>query len=168
LEYSLSGMNNAKIDLIFFRHGLADWPDWRGDDDNRPLDEAGKKETHEVAAFLATLRLKPKKIITSPLPRAAQTAEIVFKHLRVPLVTSESLTPGFTARDLKSLLAKEKAGVVMLVGHEPDFSEVIAKLTGGDVKMKKSGVARVRIDRKRMRGQLRWLLSPVLCKRAAL
>lgn len=155
-------MSDAKIDLIFLRHGLADWPNWKGPDDDRPLTDAGKKETNEVAAFLAGLGVRPQKIITSPLPRASQTAEIAAQHLNAPLSISECLAKGFSAPKLSKLLDEEKVNDVMLVGHEPDFSSVIEKLTGGDVKLKKSGVARLRLDRKTMSGQLFWLFPPVM------
>jgi phosphohistidine phosphatase len=157
-------MGDGKLDLFFFRHGPADWPNWRGDDDDRPLTEEGKRETHEVAAFLAKLGVKPQKIITSPLPRASQTADIAAEHLRAPLKTSECLAKGFNVRKLKELLDGDKIDNVMLVGHEPDFGRVIEKLTGGDVKLKKTGVARVRLDRDKMSGQLLWLLPPAVLK----
>lgn len=157
-------MGAAKLDLFFFRHGLADWPNWRGDDDDRPLTDKGKRETHDVAAFLANLGVKPQKIITSPLPRASQTATIVAEHLQAPLKTSEWLAKGFNVRKLKELLSGDKMDNLMLVGHEPDFGRVIEKLTGGNVKLKKSGVARVRLDRTKMSGQLLWLLPPALLK----
>lgn len=159
-------MADSKLDLIFLRHGLADWPDWKGDDDDRPLTEEGKKETHQVAGFLARLGVKPRKIFTSPLPRALQTAEIAAEHLPAPLIISELLAKGFSVRKLSQVLAKGKADNFVLVGHEPDFSNVIEKLTGGDVKLKKSGVALVRLDSDRMKGQLRWLWPPVICKTA--
>lgn len=157
-------MADTKLDLFFFRHGLADWPNWHADDDDRPLTEDGKKETREVADFLAKLGVRPQKIITSPLPRASQTAEIVAEHLNAPLKTSECLAKGFNVRKLKDLLNGDKIDNLMLVGHEPDFSRVIEKLTGGDIKLKKSGVARVRLDRHKMSGQLLWLLPPALLK----
>lgn len=160
-------MADSKLDLIFLRHGQADWPDWTGDDDDRPLTEEGEKETHQVAAFLARLGVKPRKIITSPLPRALQTAEIAVEHLQSPLITSDLLANGFNVRKLSQLLEKGKIDSVMLVGHEPDFSSVIEKLTGGDVKLKKSGVARLRLDPDKMKGQLHWLLPPAICKAAA-
>lgn len=157
-------MSNSKLDLIFLRHGQADWPDWKGSDDDRPLTDEGKKETHQVAAFLANLGITPKKIFTSPLPRASQTAEIAAEHLKAPLQTSACLSKGFNVRKLSQLLDEGKIDNVMLVGHEPDFSNVIEELTGGDVKLRKSGVARLRLDRDKMQGQLHWLLPPVVCK----
>ena len=157
----------AKLDLFFLRHGLADWPNWKGSDDERPLTEEGKKETHQVAAFLADAGVRPERIFTSPLPRASQTADIAAEHLHAKLETVDSLAKGFDVAALKKMLGDDKIGSMMLVGHEPDFSDVIAKVTGGNVKLKKTGVARIALDRKTMTGKLRWLLTPALCSRAA-
>jgi Phosphohistidine phosphatase SixA len=52
----------------------------------------------------------------------------------------------------------------MLVGHEPNFSRVIKALTGGEVKLRKSGVARLTIDPDTMQGRLDWLLTPKNCR----
>ena len=108
--------------------------------------------------------MKPQKILTSPLPRASQTAEIAAEHLRVPIEIVDGLAKGFDVAQLQQMLCDDKIDSVMLVGHEPDFSRVIETLTGGDVKLKKSGVARIALDRKKMTGQLRWLLTPALCQ----
>lgn len=160
-------MGNSKIDLTFLRHAQADWPNWKGSDDDRPITEQGKNETREVAAFLARLQVKPQKILTSPLPRAAQTAEIAAQYLKAPLIMSEALAKGFDVRRLEKLLAQGKADHLMLVGHEPDFSAVIEKLTGGTVKLRKSGVARLRLDPDNMKAKLLWLFPPEICQAAA-
>ena len=60
--------------LYFLRHGQADWPNWEGPDDDRPLTEAGREEVQAVAQLLVRLKAAPDLILTSPLPRAAQTA----------------------------------------------------------------------------------------------
>ena len=62
--------------LYFFRHGQADWPNWNKPDDERPLTKEGAKEVRKVAKLLLQLKISP-LILTSPLPRASQTAEIV-------------------------------------------------------------------------------------------
>jgi phosphohistidine phosphatase len=152
-----------RIELIFFRHGLADWEDWHGPDDERPINPAGKSETHQVAAYLAEIGVKPAKILTSSLPRASQTAEIAAEHLSAPIEVAKSLAKNFDAAKLVKLIMNE-TGPIMLVGHEPNFSEVIEELTGGKIKLRKSGVARLTIDRKKMRGRLDWLLTPATCR----
>ena len=63
--------------LCFLRHGEADWPNWTKPDNERPLTERGRKEMKRVAKFLDRLKLSADAILTSPLPRASQTAEIV-------------------------------------------------------------------------------------------
>jgi phosphohistidine phosphatase len=153
----------AKLDLIFFRHGLADWPNWPKPDDERPLTRKGREETHEVARYLAKLRVKPAKIFTSPLPRASQTAEIAAEHLHAPVVVTKKLTKRFTLGKLEELLTGETE-TVMVVGHEPNFSRVIKALTGGEIKLRKSGVARLTIEVGKMRGRLDWLLAPKNCR----
>ncbi|HEX4629544.1 MAG TPA: histidine phosphatase family protein [Chthoniobacterales bacterium] len=153
----------AKLDLIFLRHGLADWPDWPKPDDERPLTRKGREITHEVAAYLAKMEMKPRKILTSPLPRASQTAEIASEHLRAPVEVTKKLNKSFTLRKLEELLSGE-TGSVMVVGHEPNFSRVIKALTGGEIKLRKSGVARLTIDPEKMQGRLDWLLPPKICR----
>ena len=148
--------------LFFLRHGAADWPDWKKSDDERPLTKAGREELHQVGEFLARLKANPDLILTSPLPRAAETAEIAAEHLRTRMREEKLLAPGFKAADLESLLRKYPQQVLMLVGHEPDFSSVIAALTGGNVKLSKAGVALVKLNSGK--GKLRWLFPPTVAK----
>ena len=149
--------------LYFLRHGAADWPDWNRPDNERPLTKAGRKELDRVGELLARLEADPVLILTSPLPRAAQTADIAAEHLGVRVHEEKMLAPGFRAQDLKRLRRKYPQQILMLVGHEPDFSSVIASLTGGNVKLPKGGVALVELaDGK---GQLRWLLPAKVAKK---
>jgi phosphohistidine phosphatase len=144
--------------LYFLRHGAADWPDWKKPDDERPLTKEGRCELHQVGEFLARLKVKPDLILTSPLPRAAETAEIAAEHLRARVREERLLAPGFGKANVKRLLRKFPQQVLMLVGHEPDFSSAIAGLTGGAVKLSKAGVALVEMDSGK--GRLRWLFPP--------
>ncbi len=145
--------------LFFLRHGKADWPDWQKPDDGRPLTEAGRDEVHLVAQLLVRLKAAPDLILTSPLPRAAETAEIAAEHLGVKLREEKLLEPGFGSAELKRVLKEHPAQSLMLVGHEPDFSETIAYLTSGRVKVVKAGVALVEVETPD-RGRLRWLFPP--------
>src|SRR5438874_1688523 len=70
------------MQLYFLRHGEADWPGWTKPDDERPLTDFGKKEVRQVAKFLSRLKVKLDSIVTSPLPRALQTAEIAAEQLK--------------------------------------------------------------------------------------
>ena len=154
------------MELYFLRHGEADWPNWKKSDDERPLTKRGKKEMHEVAAFLKRLKVRPDLIITSPLPRAAQTAEIAAEHLKVKCPEDKLLAPGFGQKELERLLNKYPAESVMIVGHEPDFTENISTLTGASLKLSKAGVALVELDRSWRTGRLLWLFPPKFSRKS--
>jgi phosphohistidine phosphatase len=148
--------------LYFLRHGAADWPDWDQPDDERPLTKAGRREMHAVGEFLAELKVRPDVILTSPLPRAAQTADIAGEHLKVRAREEKLLAPGFRVEDLTRLLRKYPQQVLMLVGHEPDFSLTITALTGASLKLSKAGLAL--LDLNLQKGKLLWLFPPKIAK----
>src|SRR3954471_17053075 len=129
------------MDLYFLRHGEADWPNWNKPDDERPLTKRGKREMHEVGKFLKRMKVDPDVIVTSPLPRASQTADIAAEHLKIKCRKDKLLAPGFGLKELERILKKQPAESLMVVGHEPDFSHTIEQLTGGSVKLSKAGVA---------------------------
>jgi phosphohistidine phosphatase len=151
--------------LYFLRHGEADWPDWKKSDDERPLTKRGKKEMHEVAAFLVRLKVQPELILTSPLPRAAQTAEIAAEHLDVKCREEQRLAPGFGAAELEQIISKHSVESLMIVGHEPDFTRTITALTGASLKLSKAGVAQVDVDIPSRGGRLLWLFPPKIAKK---
>jgi len=154
------------MQLYFLRHGEADWPDWNKPDDERPLTDFGKKEVRQVAKFLDRLKVKPDLIVTSPLPRASQTAKIAAEQLKVKLREDESLEPGFGLSELRTVFKRHRSKVLMLVGHEPDFTSVISKLTGASVKLSKAGVALLDIDPELEEGKLLWLFPPKFARKA--
>lgn len=146
--------------ICFLRHGEADWPNWSKPDDERPLTERGRREMKRVAKLLERLEFSSDVIFTSPLPRAAQTAEIAAKRLRLKPQVAAVLAHGFSLEKLRRLVGKVEAECVMVVGHEPEFSEVIRELTGGKVKLSKAGIALVETNRGCTSGKLLWLLPP--------
>ncbi len=149
--------------LYLLRHGKADWPNWDKPDDDRPLTDEGRKQLAAVAKMLARLEIAP-VILTSPLPRASQTAEIAGKHLREKIRVEPLLRPGFDAGKLKKILQDFSGDSLMIVGHEPDFTRTIFQLTGGNTKLPKAGVALVDLDISSMKGELRWLVPPKFAK----
>ena len=152
--------------LYFLRHGLAGSRDeWKGDDSRRPLTKKGIKNMVAQAKTLARLDLHLELILTSPLTRAFQTADIVSGELKMvdKLEQDERLGPGFGYEELVQLLAgRPELKTVMLVGHEPSFSQTISALTGGGgMVLKKGGLARVDITSiDPFHGDLVWLLPP--------
>ncbi len=154
--------------LYFLRHGNASSnQEWSGDDTLRPLTEKGRKVLDGVAGFLADQRLGIDLVVASPLVRALQTAQLVAKRLGLTdrLETDERLAPGFGPATLGELLRSHAdLGALMLVGHEPDFSNTVGALIGrGRVVCKKGSVACVNVpDIATIEGELEWLLPPGL------
>jgi phosphohistidine phosphatase len=152
--------------FYFLRHGLAeDRAVWLADDEQRPLTKEGKEKMAREAEALASLDLGLDLIVTSPLARALQTAQIVAQRLGMEdkLVQDERLSPGFGLQELSGILAAHPSvQTLMVVGHEPDFSETISDLIGGGrVVCKKGGLARVDvISQAPLTGELAWLIPP--------
>lgn len=149
--------------LFLLRHGKADWPNWDKPDDERPLTQEGKDEVAAVATLLARLEIAP-AIVTSPLPRASQTAEIAGKYLKQKVRVDPLLRPGFDASKLRKLLKDFSGRSIMVVGHEPDFTHIIFHLTGGRTKLSKAAVALIELNLTSMKGELRWLVPPKFAK----
>lgn len=151
--------------LFFLRHGAAaDRETWTGDDFERPLTDDGRKRMAREAKGMAELEIEPDVILTSPLLRAKQTAEIVAERLRCATLFEDArLGPDFDRERLSRILEERAgAGSILLVGHEPNFSETIGQLIGGArLDLKKGGLAYVELSGPGSTGgELVWLLSP--------
>jgi len=150
--------------LYFLRHGEADWPNWDRPDDERPLTERGTKEMRKVAKFLRELDLPLDDIVSSPLPRARQTADVVAERFKLHVRENEGLAKDFSVSRLKEIIQAYPVDNLMIVGHEPNFTEVISELTGGDCKLSKGGLALIDLDETKMKGRLLWLFPPKVAK----
>ena len=154
------------MDVYFLRHGLADWPDWDpAHDDERPLTSNGVVRMKAEAKRLEQLGLKFDVILTSPLKRARQSAEIVARRLGGELVEDPALAPGFNETVVAAIVGRYPAAkAILLVGHEPDFGTTIGALIGGArIKLKRGGLARVETQWREsgdLAGTLVWLLPP--------
>lgn len=154
--------------LYFLRHGIAmERESWSGPDEDRPLTDRGRDRVMQVARVMSKLRLCIEGVLTSPLLRARRTAELVHERLGSELrfEIDARLSPGFSSQSLENIL-REQGGTasLLLVGHEPDFSRVITALTGGgQIVMKKAGLARVDIEAHNpLNGKLVFLAPPKL------
>ena len=117
-----------------------------------------------MAKLLSRLEITP-VILTSPLPRASQTAEIASKYLNAKVRTEPLLRPGFNAVRLGKILKNFSGKSLMVVGHDPDFTRTILQLTGANTKMSKAGVALIELETGPMKGVLRWLVPPKFAKK---
>jgi phosphohistidine phosphatase len=118
--------------LYLVRHGPAENASRTGRDFDRALTDEGRQRVRWVAAELGKHDEAPKRIVTSPLRRAVETAEEIVGALGLDLDawTSDDLAPGGAPIDLVRRLVSESARRVMLVGHEPDMSALAQQLLG--------------------------------------
>jgi len=140
--------------LWLLRHADAE-PHGVGSDFERRLTARGEQQARAAGRALARMGVSFEHVFTSPRVRALETARLVCAELGGEPVVHEPLGGGFDAGDAKELLAAATgAGAVLLVGHEPDLSGLVAALTSARVELKKGGIAAIR------GGQLIALLRP--------
>ena len=155
--------------LYFLRHADAGKPRVH-DDDARELSAKGEAAMRAAASVWRKLKLRPEVVISSPLPRALRTAELLVEGLGLedgPMVDTR-LEPGAQWQDMaEAMAAHPKARRVMFVGHEPDLSTAVELLTGANaVRMRKGGLACVEFADSPApgSGELAWLIDPDLFK----
>jgi phosphohistidine phosphatase len=144
--------------LWLLRHGEAEPHDARPDAERR-LTDRGREQARVAGCGLAALKVQVHLAFTSPKVRARDTALVACEALGVEPVEHAALSEGFDLDDALELVAA--AGPeqrVLVVGHEPDFSQVVHDLTGGRIDLKKGAIAAVRLDG--TRGELIALLRP--------
>ena len=144
--------------LWFLRHGEAE-PHGARPDAERELTDRGREQADAAGRALAALEVTFQLAFTSPKVRAVQTARLACEHLGIDPVAHDPLSGGFDRDEAVALLhAAGEEQRMLLVGHEPDFSQVVHDLTGARVDLKKGGIAAVRIDG--ARSELVALLRP--------
>ena len=144
--------------LWLLRHGEAEPHEARPDDERR-LTERGEAQARAAGAALRHLKLEFQHVFTSPKVRAYDTAALTCEALGLEPVVHEALACGFDRDDALELLgAVGDDQRILVVGHEPDFSQVVFDLAGGRIDLKKGGIAGIRMDR--AMGELIVLLRP--------
>jgi phosphohistidine phosphatase len=155
-------------ELYLIRHGIAEqrgdaWPD----DTKRPLTEEGVDRMRKAARALERLGVSFDVVLTSPLVRTHQTAEIVASAYspKPQLVSVDALAPGGSSAAVIAELEKHsKKTRIAIVGHEPDIGELAAKLAGMrvDLEFKKGAIARIDVEALPPKGPglLRWFVPP--------
>jgi phosphohistidine phosphatase len=158
----------GSYELYFIRHGVAEargdkWPD----DSKRPLSADGMTRLRRGARGLANLGVTFDVVLTSPLVRTRQTADIVAGALepRPPIVQTEALGPGATYQGVLAELEKQSRRTrIALVGHETSIGEIAARFAGSrhPFPFKKGAVCRVDLESlpPASPGTLRWFLTP--------
>jgi phosphohistidine phosphatase len=163
----------AMLELYLIRHGLAaergkDWPD----DSKRPLTPDGVARLRKSARGLNVMGIGFDQIVTSPLVRTRQTADVFSEELEdhPPIATSDALAPaGSPASVIQEITRHARKARVALVGHEPNLGELAAQLIGArmPLEFKKGGICRIDFDMlpPKGSGMLRWFLTPKMLRR---
>ena len=163
----------ATLALYLIRHGLAaergkDYPD----DSKRPLTNAGINALRKEAAALVAMDVAFDLIISSPLVRAKQTADVIAQGLAgIPaVILSDALSPAGSQSSLFQELGKHmRKASIALVGHEPNMGELAARLLGakGGIEFKKGAVCRIdcEVVPPKGLGTLRWLATPRMLRK---
>jgi phosphohistidine phosphatase len=154
------------VKCYFLRHGIAIEPEaWTGSDFDRPLTREGCARMEREAKAVAGLSLDVDCIVTSPLLRAKQTAQILAAELgqQDKLVEDPRLASGFNLDRLRAILeAHAGAESIVLVGHEPSMSVTIGEAVGGaSIELKKAALAGIDLsDPRATTGTLFCLIPP--------
>jgi phosphohistidine phosphatase len=162
------------MQVLIIRHAIAvprgtpDIPD-----DERPLTRAGEKRFRSAARGLARIADRPDALLTSPLPRAARTAELAAKAWGKVSPTDTPALAGGELRDVLKAIEEHGAdATVAVVGHEPQVSELLAQLVGSDkadrLTFRKGGAALVEVSGSVAEGgRLLWYLTPRILRELA-
>ena len=151
--------------LYLLRHADAGDPmAWTSGDAQRPLSAKGRRQAERLARHLVAIGFETDALISSPKLRARETAEIVADALDLTVRLDERLATGFDLEIVEAIL-RDAGGPQrpVLVGHDPDFSDLAADLSGTPaVALKKGALARIDVDEGLApgAGRLRWLLPP--------
>jgi phosphohistidine phosphatase len=123
--------------IYLLRHGDAERREDGGDDAARRLTRKGERQSEAAGRALSALGAKINTCLTSPKARAADTARLACHELGLEPEIAEELD----GRGFDSIGLSAGRGDLILVGHEPDFSNEIARLSGARVRLRKGGLA---------------------------
>jgi len=154
--------------LFLVRHGIAEDATAEISDAERALTAEGRRRMKEIGAGLRTIGAEPEVILTSPLLRARQTADILRACAapRAKIVTFEPLENGHGPEEVISKLPRQ-ATEIALVGHQPSLGELASYLLTGSTALtplpfKKGGTAAISVSSlpPKVPGVLQWFLTP--------
>lgn len=153
------------LDVYFVRHAHAgNASRWAGPDDLRPLTAKGLRQATRLGGFLAAAGVQPDALLSSTKARALQTAEVLGATIGSEVRTDARLANGLSVDDLRALITEAGAvAQLLLVGHDPDFSDLVSELVGASIVVRKAALVRIEVDPLAVQpgsGVLRWLIPP--------
>jgi len=159
--------------IYILRHGIAEDAPPGGSDASRGLTPEGKQKLRNVLARAGAARVRPAVILTSPLKRAVQTAEIAAAVLKVKqgLIETNALVPSSSPQRVWTEIRAQKVDELLIAGHEPLLSNVVAYLlrcAAVRIDLKKGALVSIDIEtaEPEPHGVLKWMLTPKLAEPA--
>lgn len=164
------------MDIFILRHGKAEERSQNiTSDAKRRLTEVGKRDLECIGKAIKNLEVEFDYVVSSPLVRAKQTAEIALKHVKSKkksITIWNELKPEINVtQTIKKLATMRPTSSVLLVGHEPHLTNLISKIISGtesvDISLKKGGFVHIRgsSQKTQVLGSLRSIMTPKQLKK---
>jgi phosphohistidine phosphatase len=158
------------MEIYFLRHGIAEDHSSTGRDADRRLTDEGRQKLRKVLERAHQAGVAPSLILTSPLKRALETAEISARELGYEgkLVRTSALVPGASPQEVwEEVRLHRGESAVLLAGHEPLFSATIAYFLGSPremIQFRKGAIVRIDVESfgAAPAGVLQWMLTAKL------
>ena len=161
--------------LLLLRHAKSSWKDTSVKDFDRPLNQRGLKAAPAIGRLMRKRKLQPELVLSSPAERARQTTQLVLEAagLKTEVRYDERIYEASAAR-LFEIVSQidEEAGMVMMVGHNPGFEELLEALTGEARSLSTAALACIELDMEKWskvragENHLAWLVRPKELKSA--
>ena len=155
--------------LLLLRHAKSSWKDTSVKDFDRPLNQRGLKAAPAIGRLMRKRKLQPELVLSSPAERARQTTQLVLEAagLKTEVRYDERIYEASAAR-LFEIVSQidEEAGMVMMVGHNPGFEELLETLTGEASSLSTAALACIELDSEKWskvkagENRLAWLVKP--------
>ena len=155
--------------LLLLRHAKSSWKDTSVKDFDRPLNQRGLKAAPAIGRLMRKRKLQPELVLSSPAERARQTTQLVLEAagLKTEVRYDERIYEASAAR-LFEIVSQidEEGGMVMMVGHNPGFEELLEALTGEARGLSTAALACIELDSEKWskvkagENQLAWLVKP--------
>jgi phosphohistidine phosphatase len=152
------------IRLIVVRHGDTE-QETGVPDDSRRLTKKGKKQLKRTANFMDKMNYNIENIVSSPLIRSRESAEVIVDELGLDLKIDmdDSLKPDADVASTVAFIKTLKDNTI-IVGHNPNLSLLLNKIAGFNGELKKAGIAVLQLDKTTMKSDLELLLDQKVLK----
>jgi phosphohistidine phosphatase len=131
------------MELYLLRHGIAEDHSESGHDEHRVLTATGIRQINHTALVMQMLKIRLDVIITSPLYRTRQTADIIGHSYQLHPIVDDRVGPGFEVNTMQQIVQQVRRPRVLFVGHEPDLGWMVTATTNQRVSVSRASLIRL-------------------------